>query len=144
MKTLISCDYSPAGKYVLAEAQKFLTQFSDAEIHVLSVLDMGVISSAGMYNNGEVIKALEEQANEIKQWAENIFAGKHVHFFTEVGYAADVISRQAAAMHVDLLILGTHGKTGLNRMIIGSVAESVLRHTSCKTLIIPVKHVKED
>lgn len=143
MKTLISCDYSPAGKYVLVEAQIFLAQIPCAVIHVLSVLDMGVISSAGMYNNGEVIKALEEQANEIKQWAEKIFIGKQVHFFTEVGYAADVISGQAAALQVDLLILGTHGKTGLNRMIIGSVAESVLRNTNCKTLIIPVKHIKE-
>ena len=143
MKTLISCDYSTAGKYVIAEAQKFLAVFPDAEVHVLSVLDMGVISSAGLSANGEVIKALEEQAQEIKQWTESIFIGKPVHFFTEIGYAADVISSQASAMHIDLLILGTHGKTGLNRMLIGSVAESVLRNTDCKTLIIPVKHIKE-
>ena len=142
MKVLISCDYSPASEFVLQEAQKFLMAFNQPDVHVYSVIDIGVISATGLYNNTEVVKSMNEQAEEIGKWAQKIFTGTEVHFSTEVGYPAEMVVQKAINIGADLIILGTHGKTGISRMVIGSVAENVLRHTSCKTLIIPVKHVK--
>ena len=67
------------------------------------------------------------------------FCGKDTHFSTEVGYPAEMVLKKAKELKVDLLVLGTHGKTGINRLLIGSVAEDVLRHTYCNTLVIPIK-----
>ena len=38
---------------------------------------------------------------------------------------------------VDLIVIGTHGRTGVSRLLIGSVAEKVVRHASCPVLVVP-------
>ena len=142
MRVLISCDYSTAGMHVLREAKKFLAALADVEIHVTSVIDIAIISASGLYENGEIVKVLEAQAQEVNKWATNTFEGKMVHFSTEVGYPAEMIVQKVQNINAELLILGTHGKTGISRILLGSVAENVLRHISCNTLVVPVTHLK--
>jgi len=141
MKILICADHSAAGEHVLQEAQKFLTPFKEVDLYVYSVIDMAIVSVAGMYNNSEMIGLLEKEAEQVKEWAKKIFAGRDIRFSSEVGYPATMVMQKVKDEKIDLLIMGTHGKTGLNRILIGSVAENVLRHTSCNTLIIPVKNL---
>ena len=141
MKALICADCSTAGEVVLREAHKFLTPFTDVEIHVFSVIDMTVVSTAGLYNNTEIIKSLEEQAEDVGKWAQRIFLGQTINFSSEVAYPTESILKKVKSLNAELLIMGTHGKTGLGRILIGSVAENILRHVSCNTLIIPVKHL---
>ena len=43
----------------------------------------------------------------------------------------------AAKHDVDLIVIGTHGRTGIPRLLIGSVAEKVVRHASCPVLVVP-------
>ena len=38
---------------------------------------------------------------------------------------------------VDLIVIGTHGRTGMTRLMIGSVAEKVVRHAGCAVLVVP-------
>ncbi|MFZ5447151.1 MAG: universal stress protein [Thermodesulfobacteriota bacterium] len=52
------------------------------------------------------------------------------------GEAASEILGIAAAEHVDLIVIASHGKTGWRRLIFGSVAEKVVRHASCPVLTI--------
>ncbi len=143
MKVLICSDCSDAGKHVLQEAKKITATMPGAELYVYSVIDMAVVSASGLYSNAEVITSLQEQANQVGVWANEIFAGDKVNFLTETGYPAERIIQYAATLKADLLILGTHGKTGLGRLLIGSVAENVIRHVSCNTLIVPVKQIKD-
>ncbi|HWU90252.1 MAG TPA: universal stress protein [Kofleriaceae bacterium] len=58
----------------------------------------------------------------------------------EVGDARDTIIGAAKALGADLIVMGTHGRRGLSRMVMGSVAENVLRHAPCPVLIIRAKH----
>jgi nucleotide-binding universal stress UspA family protein len=53
------------------------------------------------------------------------------------GNAAAEILDQAASMNADLLVIGTHGRSGLDRILLGSVAEKVLRKASCPVLTVP-------
>jgi nucleotide-binding universal stress UspA family protein len=55
---------------------------------------------------------------------------------TEEGQAGFVISRQAEQSHADLIVMGTHGRSGLAYMLLGSVAEKVVRAVSCPVLTI--------
>lgn len=52
------------------------------------------------------------------------------------GNAADRIIARAEALDVDLIILGSRGRTGLSRLLLGSVAEAVVRHSHCSVLIV--------
>lgn len=57
------------------------------------------------------------------------------HVFLE-GDPAEEILRYAAEAGVDLIVMGTHGRTGLQRLLLGSVAEKVLRGALCSVLIV--------
>lgn len=48
----------------------------------------------------------------------------------------EVIARQARKMRVSMIIMGSHGRTGLQRLLLGSVAERTLRYADCPVLIV--------
>lgn len=52
------------------------------------------------------------------------------------GKPVDAIVKFAAKMNADLIVLGTQGRTGLPRTLIGSVAERVVRHAHCPVLVV--------
>jgi nucleotide-binding universal stress UspA family protein len=52
------------------------------------------------------------------------------------GDPAEMIAEAAADANADLIVMGTHGRTGLTRLVMGSVAEEVLRHAPCPVLTI--------
>lgn len=56
------------------------------------------------------------------------------------GDPAEEIVRLAAAEHCDLIVIGTHGRTGLGRLLTGSVAEEVLRNAVCQVLVVKTSH----
>jgi nucleotide-binding universal stress UspA family protein len=56
----------------------------------------------------------------------------------EAGEPSDVILQTAKADGVDLIVMGTHGRTGLSRLLVGSVAEAVLRRSACPVLTVRV------
>ena len=55
---------------------------------------------------------------------------------TEDGNPADTILKAAASEKADLIVMGTHGRTGLNHMLLGSVTEKVARRAECPVLTI--------
>ena len=56
------------------------------------------------------------------------------------GHPADTIVRVAQERSADLIVMGTHGRTGLQHVLLGSVAEKVVRLASCPVLTIRYKH----
>jgi universal stress protein A len=55
------------------------------------------------------------------------------------GVTWDAIVETAKAQKTDLIILATHGRSGLARVLIGSTAEQVIRHAPCPVLVVPVR-----
>ena len=49
---------------------------------------------------------------------------------------AEIIARQAKKLHASMIIMGSHGRTGLQRLLLGSVAERTLRLAGCPVLIV--------
>ena len=54
------------------------------------------------------------------------------------GDPAEEILRYASRQPVDLIVVGTHGRTGVSRLLLGSVAERVVRGAGCPVLVVPV------
>jgi nucleotide-binding universal stress UspA family protein len=61
------------------------------------------------------------------------------HLVTE-GVAAQEILRVAGEFHCELIVLGSHGRTGIGRVLMGSVAEEVARKSPCPVLVVRVPH----
>ncbi len=59
------------------------------------------------------------------------------------GAFAETILKTATKLKVDLIVMGTHSTRGLEKILVGSVAENVLHHCSIPILIIPTKSIKE-
>ena len=55
----------------------------------------------------------------------------------EAAYTHEAIVAQIGATHADLLVLGTHGRSGFQRLFLGSVTEKVIRKAPCPTLVVP-------
>jgi hypothetical protein len=58
------------------------------------------------------------------------------------GQPAREITDFVREVHADMIVMATHGKTGLKRLLLGSVAEGVLRSANCPVLILPRKWVE--
>ena len=50
----------------------------------------------------------------------------------------DEINELVKEKHVDIIVMGTHGRTGLKRLLLGSIAEDVLRHAECPVFLVKV------
>jgi nucleotide-binding universal stress UspA family protein len=54
----------------------------------------------------------------------------------EAGPAVGTILARATELAVDLIVIGTHGRTGVSRLVLGSVAEGVVRDAPCNVLVV--------
>ncbi|MFO0552949.1 MAG: universal stress protein [Polyangiaceae bacterium] len=59
-----------------------------------------------------------------------------IEIITDTGDPAEKICAHAASVDADLIVLGTHGRTGIKRLLIGSVAEKVVRLAGCPVLVV--------
>ena len=113
----------------------------EAEIHLLFVArEFGHYVS--VYVTPELIQSLEGQIikggeKKIEEFAEAHFKGYHACKATVVvGDAAEEIIKYAETDKIDLIIIGTHGRKGMDRILFGSVAEKVIKMSSVPVLSI--------
>lgn len=83
----------------------------------------------------------QKEREEAEAYLQKIYSGlPTAHLFFDVavttGYVADAIVDYAATHRVDLIVMSSHGRSGIGRWLYGSVAEKVLRGANCATLII--------
>lgn len=80
-----------------------------------------------------------ETTTHVQEWAHDSIGSSNIPMdvFVTSGSAAIEIARHAELSGADLLVLGTHGRTGFQRLLLGSVTEKVLRTTSVPVMTIP-------
>lgn len=88
----------------------------------------------------EVLNIQEEYSGKLIENTIKKFAGDlQVTRFNEFGSTADAIISCIAKFNADLVVLGTHSRTGIDRFFMGSVAEDVVRHSPVAVLVVPLK-----
>ena len=80
-------------------------------------------------NSKKLLDEISEKLQDIKE----------VFTFSRIGMPKQEILSIANEWAADLIIMGTHGRTGFNHFISGSVSESVIRRSACPVLVIPSK-----
>jgi nucleotide-binding universal stress UspA family protein len=95
-------------------------------------------SPAGLAATAQLLEQTRERAEQqLKAAAEKFSArGTQVHWQLQDGSPHQQIAE--LSKQVDLVVMGTHGRTGLPHLLLGSVAERVVRTASCPVLTVPV------
>jgi len=87
----------------------------------------------------EFIKVQKEASENIIQRTIKNFAGDlQVTNFTQYGSTAEGIIDCSLEFNADFLVIGTHSRSGLDRLLMGSVAEHVVRHSKVPVLVVPL------
>jgi nucleotide-binding universal stress UspA family protein len=133
---LCAIDFSTPSRFALLQAAE-LAASHGAELRVLHVREippiraqLGMLPPPEEYDAGELWRQLERARVDVAEI-------NRVNAAVEMaeGTPADHIVRIARERDVDLVVLGTHGRTGLRRAVIGSVAEQVVRRAHCSVLV---------
>lgn len=135
---LLPTDGSSAANNAAKKAFELAEQCR-AEIHVLHVIDVFVQSySPQVAEQAEQMQREKgrKAINKLVQEAEkrNLKTSEH----TVKSYnAGEAICEFAGDQDIDVIVMGTHGKSGLNRMLLGSTTERVLRTSKVPVLAVP-------
>jgi nucleotide-binding universal stress UspA family protein len=109
-------------------------------LHVFSSVPLPVFGPGSAVFNPVVLTAAdrEQLLVELKEYvAAESAPGIATEALLREGNTTVEILDQAASMHADLLVIGTHGRSGFERLVLGSVAEKVLRKARCPVLSVP-------
>jgi nucleotide-binding universal stress UspA family protein len=140
-RILVPTDGSAEGKRAVAHALD-LAAVHGAGVHALYVVDTASYAGMPMESSWEGVgDLLRDDANEAVAEVESLAAGTDLAVETAVGEGSPSkeIIRYAEGNGCDLIVMGTHGRGGIDRLLLGSVAEKVVRGAA-----VPVLTVRTD
>jgi nucleotide-binding universal stress UspA family protein len=132
IQVVVAYDFSPSSEQALGRAVEVAARAPQHVLHIISVLDPYEHATA---------ETAEQVQKEILARATAAFAGRptaaEVQFFVHarIGQAAPEILMLAREVGADLIFIGSHGKTGIERLLLGSVSERVVREAGCPVMI---------
>lgn len=142
-RILVPTDFSEPSDAALNYARALATKFG-ASLHLLHVIEPGY--ATGAFSNEAYIAVEAPGAYEMlvkeaqSKFAPRVFPSDRTRhgMTTEVmtGIGAATIVEYAADQDIDLIVMGTHGRTGLAHLLMGSVAEHVVRTAPCPVLTV--------
>jgi universal stress protein A len=143
-KILVPIDFSEHSKRTVSYATKTASRHNSTIylLHVFQIPDYVVTPYARRKQNcAEVqsqVDAAEQEAREnLDAFAEELSSkGIKVQPYLRVGYPFDEIVLMATHFDVDLIIIGSHGRGAISRLLVGSTAERVVEHAPCPVLVV--------
>ena len=152
-KILITLDYNPRAQKV-AETGYRLGKAMNAEVILLHVIEDAVYYSSLEYSpimgfGGFGMPDVSQLPNEtaLKTAAISFLENTKTHLkdesislITDEGDSAECIVKVAEEMAIDVIVMGSHSRSGLEKILMGSVTEKVLNHSKIAVLIIPTKN----
>jgi nucleotide-binding universal stress UspA family protein len=136
---LVATDFSPPAEHALEYACVLASKL-DATIHLVSVVGVPALAvpELGAAMAASVIDTMiDDNQNALDRLADQCRArGKVGEVLLRTGDARDMICHTATELKADLIVLGTHGRRGLSRALLGSVAEYVVRTSNVPVLTV--------
>lgn len=131
-KILVPTDFSPSSEAAIALATS-LARDCKASLLIVHVEEIPLATGGGEF----LYSVPEPNTQELREMLSKVVP-KDPAVGCEhrllAGDAAEAIVRTAEAENVDMIVIGTHGRTGLTRLLMGSVAEAVVRRATCPVL----------
>lgn len=141
-KILVAVDFSECSAHALKQALQVRAAFN-AQLHVLHAYDIpAFLPPQFTMMVGQLEGTLADHAEsyaqeELKRFlAEHLASDAPVSSSVVLGPAGSTIVEQAKDGHYDLIVMGTHGRTGLSRVMLGSTADKVIQRAPCPVLAV--------
>ena len=139
---LVPIDFSPVSRLVVAHAVSLASRY-EASVHVIHTWELPPPLRPDLTVwSGELRPSLELEAHEeSKRTLKALLDDPDFYvrgITSEVlhGHPYQQIIATAEARHCDLIVMGTHGRTGVAHLLMGSVAEKVIRHAKCPVFTV--------
>jgi nucleotide-binding universal stress UspA family protein len=114
-----------------------IARLTESNVKVIFVIDMKPLySGVAEESYGDIYESNEKDGKDALQNIKELAGDLKIETFLLTGKPANEIIRFAKEHETDLLIVGTQGKSGLGKMILGSVAENVVRNAPCSVLVV--------
>jgi nucleotide-binding universal stress UspA family protein len=138
-KIVIAVDNDPTSEKIALNGFQLGLQLN-AEIALLSVVDLTMLITEGAVTPKEFADiTINDYKKNQQMLVDTVFKEHKIWTFVEEGIPYEVILNVAKEWDADMIVLGTHGRTGFSHLIMGSVAEKVIRHSEIPVFIIPTK-----
>ncbi|MEO6135002.1 MAG: universal stress protein [Ginsengibacter sp.] len=155
-KILIALDYDPSAETIARQGYQ-LAKSMNAQVilmHVVadstyySSLNYSPIMGFDSFSNMDIvqtnaIEGVKEAAQDYLDRTKHFLGDESIDTIIKDGDFGDGILETATEMNVDIIVLGTHSRRGLEKILMGSVAEKVMNKSSIPLFIIPTKKSKE-
>lgn len=146
---VVGVDYSETSALALEKAFELAAEKAQGEVHAVNIVRNygefveleGATPTPYRLSMAEAQKRLHEHvADRVADFSKRTgkrFSRCVSHIRLE--FAAEEIAQLAADVHADIIVVGTHGRRGLRRLFLGSVAEGVVRLAQCPVLVVRPK-----
>jgi universal stress protein A len=135
-KILVAVDVYAEEEVVLKKALKMANKPTDVSLIYVTMSQVYFEPYGGSFGSDVVGEIREEAEARLKKIA-NEYAIPQSQTYVTVGSPADEIHQKAKELKADLIVIGTHGKSGL-RLLLGSTANAVLHGVKCDVLAVKV------
>jgi len=133
-RILLATDLSAASAAATSQALDLADDLR-ADLVILSVIEPVARLPGGLVRRVDQIRgAREAAAQEIVEQGRG--RGASVEFLVWQGEPAEAIVEAAGSEQVDLVVVGSHGRGSMGRLLIGSVSDHVVRHAPCPVLVV--------
>jgi nucleotide-binding universal stress UspA family protein len=132
---LYATDFSPAAEMAVPYVRGLAQQYGGT-VHALHVRSFAPYPIIGPEALPVVIEAAEDQAKLDAEQLDGMFRDLPHKVYVEKGDIWPVMSDLIRQEHIDLIVLGTRGRTGVGRALLGSAAEEILRLAPCPVLTV--------
>ncbi|MET0791163.1 MAG: universal stress protein [Polyangiaceae bacterium] len=155
---VVGIDYSPASDLALIRGLELAAARPSAEVHVVSVVRLyGAQALIDVPNepSGFASVSLADATKQLSNYVDQHWiafraqreapssVGISVHSHLRLEAPAEELAQIAADLEADLVVVGTHGRRGIARLVLGSVAEAVVRLAPCPVLVVRPKALPE-
>lgn len=142
---LVPTDLSEGAEQALAYACE-LARTLDAELHLLNVVGipgLGVPELGVALASSVLDQLVVENQTALQELARTRCTARLGQILIRTGDARDMINRTAQELGIDLIVMGTHGRRGITRALLGSVAEAVVRSAPCAVLTVRLREASD-
>jgi nucleotide-binding universal stress UspA family protein len=138
-KILIATDGSEKNRPAVRKGLEIARECGSALYAVYVIDETPLTSAQAEVSTADVYMRLKDEGERSVEQVERIADGVQVETLVLSGRPAQVITEFALKNKVDLIVVGSQGKTGLERLLLGSVAESIIRMADCMVLVVKSK-----
>ena len=132
---LVAFDFGETSEKALSYGQN-LTRAFGGRLHVLHVADVIATTASQFYPDHPGDPEMRAESLALKQLRALLPQGTAEFAVRISGSPGGAIVKHAESIGADVIVIGTHGREGVSRLLMGSVAEYVVRHAPCPVLVV--------